>query len=250
MKVIPSLFFVLCGCKNAGNMGAAARAVKNMGCDGLILVSPNRERWLEGIKMAPGAEDVLEHAPLYTTLDRAVSDMHYVVGTTSRMRRHRLATFEPRQIMDHIMALPPGHRVAIVFGSERNGLSNHELSLCQKVVVIPTSRDLPSINLAQAVMIMAYEWQIASRGRRREMSPGREADRATAGERQGLVEHMERVLRRIGFMQTGERHILITLIDVISMLDLTQREVAMMRGILSLTERHLDGTARTDEIHE
>lgn len=244
MRVMPSLFFVLCRCKNAGNMGAAARAVKNMGCDGLILVNPNRERWLEGIKMAPGAEEVLEHAALYSNLEHAVSDMHYVVGTTSRMRRHRLATFEPGEIMDRVMELPPDHRVAIVFGSERNGLSNHELSLCQKVVVIPTSRDLPSINLAQAVMIMAYEWQIACRGKR-ERDAVRNVDRATAGERQRLVEHMERVLQRIGFVQTGERHILPTLIDVLSRLDLTQREVAIVRGILSLTERHLDGTARS-----
>jgi len=175
--------------------------------------------------------------------------MHYVVGTTSRMRRYRLATFEPREIMGMIMELPPGHRSAIVFGSERNGLSNHELSLCQKVVVIPTSQDLPSINLAQAVMIMAYEWRIARVGRS-EQDAVRNVDRATAGERERLVEHMERVLQRIGFVQTGEHNILPTLIDVLSRLDLTSREVAIVRGILSLTERHLDGTAGPGTIRE
>jgi tRNA C32,U32 (ribose-2'-O)-methylase TrmJ len=98
-------------------------------------------------------------------------------------------------------------------------------------------------------MIMAYEWRIAHPGRM-EQDVVMNADHATAGERQGLVEHMERVLLRIGFVQAKEHNILPTLIDVLSRMDLTSREVAIVRGILSLTERNLDGIAGSETMRE
>jgi tRNA (cytidine32/uridine32-2'-O)-methyltransferase len=220
-------------------MGAVARAIKNMGIDGLILVRPNRERWLEAIKMAPGAEDILEDAPIYSCIEKALADMHYVIGTTRRIRKYRLQIFEPREAMADILRLPADHRVAIVFGSERNGLTNHELSFCQKVVVIPTNHTLPSINLAQAVMIMAYEWHIvrAVRGRKGAIQKWAFAD---GEQRQRLMDHAERVLKRIGFIQTDPNYIRLTLADLLSRLELTEREAALLRGILSRIEFCLD----------
>ncbi len=239
MKSTPHPFCVLCKCKNAGNMGAVARAIKNMGLEGLILVRPNRERWLEAIKMAPGAEDVLEDAKICSSIEQAISDMHYVIGTTRRIRKHRLQTFSPDDVMKEVIKLPPDHRVAIVFGSERTGLSNHELSFCQKVVVIPASKQLPSINLAQAVMIMAYEWHMACR-RKMDMGSVKKMALARADQRQGLINHMESVLKTIGFLEGHSDHIRLSLIDMLSRLDLTEREIAMLRGVLSRTEYCLD----------
>ena len=239
MKFKPHIFCVLCGCKNAGNIGSAARAIKNMGFDGLILVRPSRERWLEAIKMAPGAEDILEGVKICSSLEQALTDMHYVIGTTGRIRKHRLQTFDPREVMQEVINLQVNHRVAMVFGSERTGLSNHELSFCQKVVVIPTSSKLSSINLAQAVMIMAYEWQISYR-MKRVINDSKKKSLANSEERQRLIDHMENLLRSIGFIYGHSEHIRLSLIDILSRLDLTEREVALLRGILSRIEYCMD----------
>ena len=235
----PYLYCVLCGCKNAGNMGAVARAIKNMGLDGLILVRPNRERWLEAVKMAPGAEDILEQAEICGSFEHAISGMNYIIGTTSRIRKHRLLTFDPRELLQDVINLPSNHRIAIVFGSERTGLSNRELSFCQKVIVIPTSKRLASINLAQAVMIVAYEWQMSLQGKRK-IQEGKEVIFAGADKRQRLMSHAESVLRRIGFIQENSDHIMLSLNDMLSRLDLTEREVAILRGVLSRIEYCLE----------
>jgi TrmH family RNA methyltransferase len=220
-------------------MGAVARSIKNMGLDGLILVRPNRERWLEAVKMAPGAEDILEKAEICSSLEHAISSMHYVIGTTSRIRKHRLLTFDPREVIKEVMTFPSNQRVAIVFGSERTGLSNRELSFCQKIIVIPTSTRLKSINLAQAVMIVAYECYMSfqSKWKTRE---SKEVIFAGANKRQRLISHAERVLRRIGFIRENSDHIMLSLIDMLSRLDLTEREVALLRGILSRIEYCLE----------
>lgn len=239
MKSGPHIFCVLCKCKNAGNMGAVARAIKNMGLDGLILVRPNRERWLEAVKMAPGAEDILEGAKICNSLEQAISDMHYIIGTTSRIRKHRLRTFGPKEVIQEVVNLPANHRIAIVFGSERTGLSNHELSFCQKVVVIPTSSWLSSINLAQAVMIMAYEWHMSSHNKGG-TGESKKVIFASADKRQRLISHAEIVLRRIGFIQDNPDHIMLSFKDMLSRLDLTEREVALLRGILSKIEYCLE----------
>jgi len=235
MNKMPHLFCVLCECKNAGNMGAVARAIKNMELDGLILVRPNRELWLEAIKMAPGAEDILEEAKIYSSLEQAISNMHFVIGTTRRIRKHRIRSFGPREIIKEVINLHPSHRVAMVFGSERTGLSNHELSFCQKIIVIPTSTKLPSINLAQAVMIMAYEWHMSCR-RENEIGIDKKVRLASAGKRHNLIGHAEEVLRRIGFIQEDSDHIKLSIIDMLSRLDLTDRDIALLRGILSRIE--------------
>lgn len=235
MKTIPRIFCILCECKSAGNMGAVARAIKNMGLDGLILVRPNRERWLEAIKMAPGAEEILEKAKICNCLEDAISDMHYVIGTTKRIRKYRPEVSTPFEVMTQIIGLPADHKMAILFGSERTGLTNHELSFCQRVVVIPTSKALSSINLAQAVMIMAYEWHMACE---RTQDKKRDLKRELAGadQRQRLIDHTEEVLKRIGFLKDQSGHIRLTLIDMLSRLDLTEREVALLRGILRQIE--------------
>ncbi|MGA1840459.1 MAG: RNA methyltransferase [bacterium] len=245
LKSAPSLFCVLCECKNAGNMGAIARAIKNMGLEGLILVRPNRERWLEAIKMAPGAEEVLEKAEMCSSMEHAISGMHYVIGTTSRIRKHRLHTFTPREIIPKLINLPSDHRIAIVFGSERTGLSNHQLSFCQKVIVIPSSQNLPSINLAQAVMILAYEWHM-SLSSKKVIKGGRKMVLAGADKRKRLMDHTESVLNRIGFIRENTDHIMLSLIDMLSRLDLSEREVAILRGILSRIEYCLDMQKQND----
>ena len=245
LKSAPRLFCVLCECKNAGNMGAVARAIKNMGLEGLILVRPNRKQWLEAVKMAPGAEEILEKAAIYSSMEHAISGMHYVIGTTGRIRKHRLRTFTPREIIPKLINLPSDHRIAIVFGSERTGLSNHQLSFCQKVIVIPTSPNLLSINLAQAVMILAYEWRM-SLLRKKAVKENKKMVFAGADKRKRLMEHTESVLRRIGFIRENADHIMLSLVDILSRLDLTEREVALLRGILSRIEYSLEVKKQND----
>lgn len=236
------LYCVLCDCKNASNVGAAARAIKNMGLDGLVLVRPKKDhRWLDAVKMAPGAEDILEEARIFGSLEQAVSDMHYVIGTTRRIRRCRTNIFTPKEIVSEVLKLSTGQRAAMVFGSERNGLTNQELSLCQKVVVIPTSHMLQSINLAQAVMIMAYEWHTACVANSdKENNKHKYKDLADAGQIYSLIDHSEKVLERIGFFEGHSKKIRLTLHDMLSRLDPASREVAIFQGILSRIEYCLD----------
>ncbi len=253
----PKVFCVLCRCQNAGNLGAAARAIKNMGLNGLILVRPNQELWLEGMKMAHGALDVLEEAKVYTSLREAISDMHLLIGTTRRIRKYRYITYTPRELFPEILNLASKNNVGILFGSEKTGLTNHELSFCQKVVTIPASPRFPSINLAQAVMIIAYEWHMAClmknrhnllKGNLPEIVPsdkcGIEArskeSLPRSEQRQLFIEHTERVLKRIGFIKKEAENIRLTLIDMFSRFNPTEREIAIMRGILTSIEYFLD----------
>lgn len=251
MQVLPQVYCILCECKNAGNIGAAARAIKNMGLNGLILVKPSEELWLEGMKMAPGALDVLENAIIFDSIEDAVSGMHLVVGTTRRSRKHRTVTYSPREVFSDLVNLSPDHKIALVFGSEKTGLTNHELSFCQKIVVIPTSPDQPSINLAQAVMIVAYEWHMACVMREGDFL----VDEAVKGhkhteytetmnlsngkERQRLIEHTERLLEHVNFLKENKDHIMLTLIDMLFRVNPTKREIAILRGILKNIEDSL-----------
>jgi TrmH family RNA methyltransferase len=138
----------------SGNIGSAARALKNMGLRQLTLVEPRDWDFEKARIMAPGAVDVLEQATFFPGLAEALADCHFVVATSARGRKLRWPILTPRQLGERI--LDTHGRVAILFGPENSGLSNDDLIHCHALVTIQT--DLaPSINLAQAVLIVAYE---------------------------------------------------------------------------------------------
>ena len=157
--------FVLVGTSHAGNVGAAARAIKVMGYCELVLVAP---RWPdvlqrdETIAMASGASDVLASARVVVTLGEALAGVDWVGATAMTPRDFGPPTFAPRE---HMLSLQAGdQRVAFVFGSERFGMSNDDVYRCHACLSIPTDPRYGSLNLAQAVQLIAYDWRQARGG--------------------------------------------------------------------------------------
>ncbi|MGA1870987.1 MAG: RNA methyltransferase [bacterium] len=228
----PEIFFVLHECKNAGNMGAAARAVKNMGINQLIFVRPKQERWLEAIQMAPGAEDILEKASIFTYLEDALNDKHIVVGTTHRVRKYRSISYSLRELMEELVNLPSSCKVAILFGNERTGLTNKTLSLCQKLIAIPTVAEFPSINLAQAVMILAFEWHMVKEKQQERNNLPLVHDFI------GLFDHLQNILDKANYFDRYPRSNFISSItQIIYRINPSKKEINFLRGILTYLDR-------------
>lgn len=148
--------FILVEPENPENIGAVARAIKNMGFNDLRLVKPPKNWFERGKKMAPHAEDILSKATIFEALSEAVADIQWVFGSTRRMgpKRGTALTF-PKAAREMREAMKK-HKIAVVFGKESKGLDNDSLNLCDWVTSIPTDTDCPSINLAQAVMVLAF----------------------------------------------------------------------------------------------
>ena len=154
-KHLKRISVVLCRPRYGGNIGAAARAVKNMGLGGLTLVSPEDYPRAEARMFASNALDVLEGALTFDTIEEAVAGCGIVVGTSRRIKSHRIRIMTPRESAGHVLENMGTGRAAILFGPEDNGLSTGELAQCHAVVSIPADDGQPSLNLAQAVMVIS-----------------------------------------------------------------------------------------------
>lgn len=152
---------VLVGTQHPGNIGSAARAMKTMGLDRLVLVAPQRAPDVESFALAAGANDVLDGAVIYDTLAEAVADCRLVLGCTARSRRISLQELMPREGAERAVSIAAEAEVALVFGRERTGLENHELQLCHAAIHIPANPDYSSLNLAAAVQVISYELRLA-----------------------------------------------------------------------------------------
>jgi tRNA/rRNA methyltransferase len=212
-----------------GNIGAAARAMKNMGLSRLVLVDPTGHRSSEAYQMAYGAKEILEGAELAKTLPRAVSKAGLVIGTTVRHHKGYGRLMPLPELVPVILSYARRQRVAVVFGSERTGLTNDEIALCQRLVVIPTAPNFPSLNLAQAVMVVLYEiWKGLSK---RISFPDRKL--APSRELEYFYQDMEQLLLAIGFVKGRQgRFILADLRRIFGRAGLDSREVRILRGIL------------------
>jgi tRNA (cytidine32/uridine32-2'-O)-methyltransferase len=154
---------VLVGTQHPGNIGSAARAMKTMGLERLVLVAPERFPHAEADALAAGADDVLAAAEIHSDLASAVADCRLVFGCTARSRRIALDEHVPRDAAARVLdAAQGGAEVALVFGRERTGLTNEELQLCHAAVHIPANPDYSSLNLAAAVQVLAYELRMAA----------------------------------------------------------------------------------------
>jgi TrmH family RNA methyltransferase len=230
-----SIRIVLVGTSHPGNIGAAARAMKTMGLEQLCLVAPGRFPATEATVMAAGADDVLNHARVCTSVKEAVADCGLVVGTTARARQQAWRLLEPREAAAEISGYLPATEVAILFGSERSGLANDELEQCQLLVTIPTAEVYASLNLAMAVQVMCYELLLA--GRKREAGAQPAAPLATAQEMEKLYEHLEEVLDDIDFRdRTGTGHLMLRLRRLFNRALLDENEAHILRGILTAVQ--------------
>lgn len=224
--------FVLVGTSHAGNVGAAARALKVMGFTDLVLVAPRFEDVLvheETVAMASGAADVLVRARVVATLAEALEGVAHACATAMTPRDFGPPTFAPRQHLPALAAEAP--RVAFVFGSERYGLANEDVYRCHACLSIPTHPDYGSLNLAQAVQLVAYEWRQALGGFPvvpRTPDPQR-ADVAAV---QGLLDHWQRALVHIGHLDPAAPKKLIPRVNqLLNRAAPTAEEVHLLRGI-------------------
>jgi len=229
--------FVLVGTSHAGNVGAAARAIKVMGFSELVLVAP---RWAdvlqreEAIAMASGATDVLAGARVVATLSEALAGVTWVGATAMTPRDFGPPTFAPREALAGLAE--SGHRVAFVFGSERFGLSNEDLYTCHACLSIPTDPRYGSLNLAQAVQLVAYDWRQALGGFPVEAraDAGVLADAAAV---RGLVGHWQQALTAVGFLDpAAPRKLVSRLHRLANRAALTVEEVQILRGIARAME--------------
>lgn len=195
-----SIRFVLARTSHPGNIGAAARAIRTMGFWRLVLVAPQRYPDPQVQAMAAGADDVLMHLVQSPSVAGAVSDCTRVYGLSARRRGVNLPELDPRVAVAEIVPLlTRGEQVALVFGNERSGLDNDELSVCQAMVRIPSVADFSSLNLAQAVQVMAWELRMAMLGETPEAPPDHDAPPATVDEMERFFEHLFSTLHAIDF---------------------------------------------------
>lgn len=223
--------FVLVGPREPGNVGAAARALKNMGLRRLVLV-PGRvpaERLLSGeaVWLAKAAGDVLAAAQVAPDLDAALAGAGFAVATTAR-QRVRIPHRPLGEILSLLEEVPQETDVAFLFGREDRGLTNEELDRCQAVVTIPTSAEHTSLNLAQAVLLVAYE---LTRPQRSLPEPAA-SPLASAEERETLFRQMEDLLLEVGYLNPqNPRHILAELRRLFERALLSRRDVTLLRGL-------------------
>jgi TrmH family RNA methyltransferase len=195
-----SIRIVLVGTSHPGNIGSAARAMKTMGFESLVLVAPERFPATEATVMAAGADDVLFKARVVTDVRTAVADCGLVVGTTARSRHLPWRIVEPREAAQEIAAAAGSSEVAVLFGAERTGLHNDDLQLCHLLLTIPTGPAYASLNLAMAVQVVTYELCLALRDRAEPGGAGMPL--ASAAEMEKFYAHLEQVL------DENEAHIL------------------------------------------
>jgi tRNA/rRNA methyltransferase len=192
--------FVLCRPSHPGNIGAAARAIKTMGFSDLRLVAPERFPAPEAAWMATHAADVLAKAQVHSSLEESIRDCVSAFALSARSREWSPQVLDVRSAAAR--ALEAGGPVAFVFGAEDAGLTNEEMFACQHLVHIPVSRDASSLNLAQAVQVVAYELHM---GVDAAMPFSRVEKRATVEDIEGLYAHLEEAAVRSGFMAPSSR---------------------------------------------
>jgi tRNA/rRNA methyltransferase len=193
---LAQIYVVLVEPQHSGNIGAVARAMKNMALSQLVLVNPPDYLNLEARMMAMHGLDVLQNARVHADLTRAVADAGFVVGTTRRLGKARRAHFTPRAIAPLLLDLAHANPVALVFGREDSGLTNEELQRCHELITIPAHPVHGSLNLAQAVLLVCYELYMATTGESRLKLP----KLARVGELERLYTRMHTVLWRVGFL--------------------------------------------------
>ncbi len=212
------------------NVGAVARAMKNFGISDWAWVAPAFEDLEPARRLAVHAQELLETARRCDSLDEAIADCVWVVGTSSRHVRGK-RRLGPREVANEIAERAPEGRIALVFGDERSGLTNDEVDRCHDLSSIAAAVEQPSLNLAQAVLLYAHEVHEA----RRASAPPRPRPEPTAAndaEVIGLEDALRRALRTGGFLQHEERHAVRELMSPLRRARLARREAGLWRAAL------------------
>ena len=190
-----SVKIVLVGTTHPGNIGAAARAMKNMGIKNLSLVQPKEFPSDVAIYRSKAAKDILENAQVFNNLEEAIFDCELVIGTSARGRKVPWPILNPKQAAEEVSRSSSHHNIAIIFGREDRGLTNEELGLCNLHVNIPTDPDYSSLNLAQAVQILVYEIRQAILGEQEDKNYW-DVELANNDQTELLINHMDELMHQ------------------------------------------------------
>jgi len=241
------------------NIGAAARAMANFGLTDLRLVNP-REGWPNDKARAAAsrADHVIDRVRVFTAPTEAVEDLSFVFAATARAREVAKTVVGPREAAAKArMILTARTAVGVVFGRERTGLTNEEVSLADEILTLPVEADFPSLNMAQSVLIVAYEWRLSGLADEAGGLPfdGDLAPQAPKAELMHLFAHLEAVLDEAGFFRPPEKrqHMVLALRAMLQRARLSDQEVRTLRGVVAALERRptrphplADGTVTTE----
>jgi tRNA/rRNA methyltransferase len=239
--------FILIETSHPGNVGAAARALKVMGFDDMVLVAPryaNVLRKEETIQRASGANDVLDKTRIVSTLEEALDGISHVCATAMTPRDFGPPTRSPREHFDLLLRrsltktaseiVKPAEAISSIgflFGSERFGMKNEDVYKCHVALSIPTNPDFGSLNLAAALQLVAYEWRLALGGFP-VASPAGESGLADAAQVAGLLGHLEQALIEIGFLDPeAPKKLMPRLNQLFNRANLTPEEIHILRGV-------------------
>lgn len=237
--MLDSIRIVLVETSHPGNIGSVARAMKTMGLQHLVLVNPHKFPDETATAMASGAEDVLLNAKVCTSFIDAIADCQHVVGCTARARDLAWPMFTPRQWVESLGT--KSGNIALVFGRERTGLTNDELWLCQAGIMIPTAKVYRSLNLAQAVQILAYELQVkwSVEG---EIIHQPADTKVSAVAMEHFYTHLENMLIDTEFMQASEpKRLMPKLRRLFNRAEVYESEMNILRGILTQIQKKIRG---------
>ena len=236
-----NLTIVLVEPQHPGNIGAVARAMKNMGLGNLVLVNPKRFPDPQAEWRAAGAVDLLEKSVCFGSLNEAIDGYHVVIGTSARTRNIPWPLLTLRDLPDQLGNYQDDQKVAILFGREDSGLTNEELQSCQLHMQIPSHGSYPALNLAMAVQVVAYEL-FASKEKLRQPKEKWDRRLASSGEVELMLEHFENVLFKTDFIdKNNPGKTMIRLRRMFARVGLDETEVQILRGIL----KHLEPRPNT-----
>jgi tRNA/rRNA methyltransferase len=224
------LRIVLVEPREAGNVGAVARVMKNFGFDDLVIVGEHPQLLPVAGWWASGADDLLERARFTTTLQEALADAHLTVATTSTRGRTTPADFTPQELAPQLSLLTEGQILALVFGREDSGLTREEVVQCHRTALIPTNEQFPTMNLAQAAGVFCFALSSVERkSTMRELAPAILIER--------LHERLESLLLEVGFLHANNpARIYDEVRAMIGRASLDQREVTVLLGLVRQIE--------------
>ena len=236
---LESIRVVLVATSHPGNIGSTARAMKTMGLTRLYLVTPQVFPDYRAHEMAAGADDLFANVVITNTLAEALEGCQLVLGTSARPRDLALPGLTPAEAAKRIIIEPDATQVALVFGREHAGLTNPELLHCHYHIHIPSNPEYSSLNLSQAVQIVAYEirMQLLNPSASVEMKTD---SLATADDIERFYEHLRSVLIAIDFLNVSHpKRLLQRLRRLFNRAKLEVKEISILRGILTHIEQHL-----------
>lgn len=239
-NLLNSVKVVLVGTTHPGNIGATARAMKNMGILDLALVEPKEFPSDVATFRSKAAKDILEKASVHTSLEEAISECELVVGTSARGRTVPWPVLNPREAAEEMHKSSLNGKVAIVFGREDRGLTNEELGLCNFHVHIPSDPEYSSLNLSQAVQILAYEIRLSYLQDRHVNKEYWDVELANNEQTERLINHMDELMQEVDFYDVeNPRKLLVRIRRFFKRSKIDVMEANIFRGLFATIQKKL-----------